>query len=408
MTSDQPTCPFCNAEVELPAGLPAGARVSCPRCGETYALREPTPGSPRPAGMQLRPAAPAEGAPPDLRRANRRVAGLVVGVMVLMAAGGLALALFTQGYRRANDRGLVKRRSRRPALPPEDAPAVQPVPPARLAALGYLPDGTNAVIGVHVAELLASPAGKGLLDTTLQLGNYDVRLSRLKGWTGLALEDLDHVVLGVKADDQLLPLGVLVVRTRQPYDRAEVCKALDARERPRGGKTLYSFKPASAPDWLTLFMWCADERTILIGYRLEHFASLPDKPVPGAEALAEPVRAVVEKRMSPGGPLWGAVHTTDWTQGVLNILVGALGIKDRDAERLARTRTLALWVQAEPQLTVRGVCAAPDEESARLLEERYLVPWQKKGRGLTFARDKQWLTVQWKTDLARLRKALGK
>jgi hypothetical protein len=157
--------------------------------------------------------------------------------------------------------------------------------------------------------------------------------------------------------------------------------------------------------WLRL--WCADERTLILGFRAEHFASIPDRPARGVEALVEPLRAVIQERMSPGGPLWAVLHTDDWALPVLKLLLAELKVEDEDLKRLKRVRTLALWVQVDPQVTVRGVCAARDEDSARKLEKRYLMRWQKKRTGLTSSRDREWLTLQWKTDLETLGKALG-
>src|SRR5947209_5113719 len=95
-------CPFCNAEVPVAPGLPSGPKVTCPRCGEAFALRQPTTDVRRP-GLVANNAPATHLAPtsspipqlprPSKRSANRRVAALVVGVMVLMAGLGLTYAL---------------------------------------------------------------------------------------------------------------------------------------------------------------------------------------------------------------------------------------------------------------------------------------------------------------------------
>src|SRR4051794_454420 len=104
MTSNPVSCPYCNAYVTVPAGTAAGQRVSCPRCGEAFAYRGAAVGK----GTPATPASAAYAASPDTgsqpsfagasyvtqpRWSNRAIAFLVLGVMVLMAVGGLTFAL---------------------------------------------------------------------------------------------------------------------------------------------------------------------------------------------------------------------------------------------------------------------------------------------------------------------------
>jgi hypothetical protein len=417
MTTDPTTCPYCNAEVHLAAGLPAGHRITCPRCGEVFALREPTAAIQSHPGVTTTPPpglAPVEIPPSPRQRwlqsagANRRVARLVLLAMLLMAAIGLILALATVGFRRSNDKGLVKRPSRRPPLPPaEDDRARAPaVPPAQLAALGYLPPETNNVVGVHVQELLASQAGRDLLDTPFNVAGGELRLRRLKEWTGLSLDDVDHVVLGANLDDSFTPPVVLVARTVRPYDGAKVREALGAKKMPRGQgkKTLYTFQTKGAP--FKPVLWFPDERTVVIGLWAESVSDIPAKPADDLEALAAPVRNVLRERVGPGGPLWIAGHIQDWKQGLTGLLAARL--KADDFADLQRVRTFATWVQPDPAPTLGATAACVDEKAARRLEEKVLAGWQKDNPGLTFAREKEWLTLQWKTDPARLRRQFGK
>src|SRR5437764_9185 len=152
-----------------------------PTSARNQGLPVPPPGVATAPELPARPSASGR----DARRSNRTVAGVVLGLMVLMAAGGLTLALWTQSVRRAHDKGIVKRPSRRPALPPLSGrePAVEVVAPAHLPALGYLPPETSLLAGLHVQELLASPAGKELADAPL--GPAGVRLASVRKWTGL-------------------------------------------------------------------------------------------------------------------------------------------------------------------------------------------------------------------------------
>src|SRR5207237_10097202 len=90
-------CPYCNAPVPVPDSA-AGGRVTCPRGEETVAVGQPGSGPSAPS--QSAPSGPAAGPP---RPTNRAVAAIVVAVMLGMATLGLAFALRTVEFRRAND-----------------------------------------------------------------------------------------------------------------------------------------------------------------------------------------------------------------------------------------------------------------------------------------------------------------
>src|SRR5439155_3268432 len=141
------TCPYCNAPVPVADAVPLGGRVSCPRCEETVTVRD--------AGTSTPDAASVEPPAGPLRASNRAIAGLMVAVMVGMAAFGLSFALRTQAFRRANDVKGVQE--------PGPAAETRPVPPAEWPGLGYLPDDVQAVAGVRVAAALESAAGRTLL-----------------------------------------------------------------------------------------------------------------------------------------------------------------------------------------------------------------------------------------------------
>ncbi|HEX4591514.1 MAG TPA: hypothetical protein VH120_16375, partial [Gemmataceae bacterium] len=87
------SCPYCNAPVPVPA---ASGRVFCPRCEEAV----PINGTANDASPTV---SPSDSATPS-RPSNRAIAGLVIAVMLGMAALGLAFALQTVGVRRANDK----------------------------------------------------------------------------------------------------------------------------------------------------------------------------------------------------------------------------------------------------------------------------------------------------------------
>src|SRR5215468_9498571 len=96
MNATDLTCPFCNARVGA-----AADRVTCPRCGETFANKTSiqTPPTFSHTTMTTEPA-PAAPPRPKAPRSNRLVLLVVVVGMVVMAATGLTYALLTRDVRR--------------------------------------------------------------------------------------------------------------------------------------------------------------------------------------------------------------------------------------------------------------------------------------------------------------------
>jgi hypothetical protein len=456
MSAELLTCPYCNAEVTVARGTPAGRRVPCPRCGETFPYR-PSEGvtTAPPPSLQMTAEPPAPEVPATdsfrfklgllvgivgavgtvtlvyirsldvavivgamaavgalwlwffrVRRGNQVTAVFVLANMALVAAAGLALALRTQSERRAHDAGLPHSRRpshNQPEPPAEGVPAPPPaVAPDRLSALGYLAPDTSVVAGVHVAELLADDTGKRLLNDPIKIGSTEFRLGAVEKWTGLRPEEVDHVVLGVKADDALPPRLNVVVRTREPYDAAKVRAALKARRAGGGKKELYRF---DGPGGVPLVLWCADERTLVVGLLATHLEAVPVKPRDDLGALVPELRPILSERMRPAGPVWAAGHARDWASTAAAPLLEQLGKDDR--ARVRSVRTFGVWLQPGREVTVNAVFRCADPAAGRSLGEYAQSRWGK-GTNLKAVADEDWLTLQLRTDAATGAKALAK
>src|SRR5262245_11456184 len=316
------TCPYCNARQPYQPGLAVGQKLVCARCGEAFTLRQ----LPASTAITSTPP-PAPVTPQKPVRANRLVAGIVLGVMAIMAGAGLTSALITVDIRRDHDRELPPRPRRlSDYIAPQPRPA-EPTSPWILAGLGYLPPRTGVLACVQVEDLLNSEAGKELRSRPWKLGKVDVSLDEVRGWTGLALEDVDHVLLGVVVRDgaeaDLTPPVHLVVRTRKRYDIKRVKEALKAergREEPTPEgrtRTVYSASIRNLP----VSLWLADERTIVVGVfsRLEQ---VPLRPHEGLKELPGEVQQLMTKRLSAGVPVWLVGHAADWKKTWLPTLVG--------------------------------------------------------------------------------------
>ncbi len=401
-------CPYCNAAVTVAPGTAAGLRVSCPRCGDAFTLRQPVPGEADTAIRQA-PVLP----PVDLdsvvlppRRSNVRVLAVILGVMGCMAAVGLVYALMTQPDRRANDAGIT-RKARRAPQPEPEGPVPVVTAPDKLAALGYLPSDVGVVVGVHVADLMTAPAGRQLLQEPIQVGRTPLMVAKWSEWMGLRLENVDHLVAGVKIDKGLLGLRLHAVgRTREPIDPEQLRKQLDGQRVAEASKKKGIFQYAAS--WgkfsLPLTVYCPDNRTVVIAVLDPQMESVPATPVADLGQFREEIRTVLRERREPGSQFWVAGHVEDWDRTSLHALLQKMAKEDR--ERLTQVRTFGVWVQLDDKAAVKASFHCQDAARARALDELFHAP-QRAKLDLKTAVDGPWVNLQLRTDLAAVQHALG-
>jgi hypothetical protein len=280
----------------------------------------------------------------------------ILGAVVVVGVGLVLLSIQTRPSRHL------------PEAQPGGALPVQAVPPAQLAALGYLPEDTNLVVGFQVAEALREPAGKELLASSDGLGKGT--RDRFKEWTGLELEDLDHAVLGLRLDEQTIPQVLLVVRTLRPYDIQRVVETLKAiRLTPAGGRTVYRFGIEN-PLRQNGYMWCPDERTLVIGLKAKDLERVPPVPRTGSDHLPGPVQTFLQERLRSATPLWVVGHVEDWKKTALHTFL-SVWIMD-DWAVLSNVRTFGLWLQGEGGITLNGAFACANDGAARALQQYLL------------------------------------
>jgi hypothetical protein len=406
MTTEPLTCPYCNALIVDPSGTAAGPRLLCPRCGEAFTARpQQLRGS---ADLQTIPANAPDIAGVDLdvdrrlrmRRRNRLVAAGVLCVMGLGAAVGLTYALYSQPERRAHDTRMPHK-ARGPNLTElPTTPAV--TAPAAMEALRWLPADCNVVAGVQVAELRQTETGRDLLNHLAQMGKIEVNAALLERWTGLKVDEVDQLVVGVKADSDFPPRAMLIVRTVRPYDSEVVRTALQAERLPdANGKTLYKCKPRDGG--LAPILWCADERTLVFGLLARHLEAIPAKPAVGLERLSAQVRTLVENRLQAEGPVWIVGYGADWRKTAAAVL-----FPQKDADVLGQVHGFAVQLQAERPTTLLASLQCDSPDAARELEKRLLATKPALDADWKTAREGSWLTLQLRGDPTAFFKDLGK
>jgi hypothetical protein len=392
MENQPSTCPFCNAL--QPTEVLRQTRIRCFRCGETFVNRlaeSVTSAPPRP-DTNLTTTNPS--------KSNRLVAIGILGVMVLMALGGLGFALITW----------KQRQSRHPKSPVE-LQAVRPHVPADLPALGYLPVDCQFVVGIHVAELLRDPTGAKILEEPLP-ALLDAGLHAVEHRTGFSLVDIDHIVFGI-AMDGIIPQMTAVVRTRRPYHLEEIAKAVEAKPLRHHNLPLFRIKLQPAGGG---YLWCADEVTLVMVLRpdavkIEDMDRIPATPRKASEGLPGPLREMLETRLR-NGVLWLAGHVQD--SKPFQTLAGLTRRSKSDADLLAKIKSAALAVVMEDDVTLIGALECRDAEGTAELEaflNKLDFPGSKSRKIIgpppkSVGQEARWVSLQIRCDPAGIRDSL--
>lgn len=349
------SCPYCNAVLTPEQLRPTGAKLLCPRCGEQLP----------PHLVKLAPAIPSAAAtsiPSALAWTNRQIGLAILGVMAAMAVVGLTMALLTVESRRRNDvRGGFKEA---PSLL-QDAGA--------LTGLGFLPEETNVVAAIQVAELLKDPTGKTLLATP-RPPLLDMALAPIAKWAKLKPEDVNHVVAGTELKDKF-PQVTLVVETNAPYDAAALAKALlPATPTLQRNKPLFRFDLQPGQGML----WCPRPSTLVFLFRLNAFKphdldAIPITPRVGTQAPPPAIRDLLAKnRVNKQSLAWVAGNLAE-----LDALkeIFAVALSSEDVRLLTKLRGFGLSLYAQEGLVLDGNIRTADEPALRLVQKR-LEAWK--------------------------------
>ncbi len=464
MNRDPLTCPYCNAQVSATGLANAPGRIPCPRCGETFPYRPAETG----AGTTAPPPSPQdapsllESTPAHLAvqlgvlsalsvgvslvlrfavasdithrafpfmfllgavgatasawlwyfrrpRSNGAAAFFILGNMLAVAVLVLPFALATTDFRRARDpspKGGLKQ------SPDGTGAADARASAAELPALGWLPEDSNLLVGIHVAEVLREPAGKEFLEQP-SWGPLRAALTQVEKWTGLKKEAIDHVALGVRTR-QLLPRLTIVVQTHDRYDPAAFKLVLDeSKPMNHQGRLLYPLQIKPVGEGA---LWCVGERTLLLtlwwdGARFEEVRKgLPLAPRPPLQGLSPALRTCLEKRLPQGTPIWVAGESIP-PQMLAAILPFTRGVKGLPAP-LAKVKAFDIGVRFysdRREVGLLGDLECADREAAvalqKFLEGRSL-PEVGAAKVVGPGDAGPWVSFQLRGDPEKLRRAL--
>jgi len=311
-------CPYCNASMPMPDPVPASRKVSCVRCGESFPVQVHE--SATIVDSPNRPAPPA-----PVKRRNRRIGLLVVGVMAVVFVGVLIYAIYSRGQR--GTRTL-----------------------AESPALGYLPDDTNVIAAVNVEEADAvrkTRKATGEPDVVDRLFFAESAAINVERLTGLRRDEIEEVLLGLKVDANLIPKVRLIVRTRSTYDAEALRTKLGSfRTKQEGAKTLDSIRPPGIP--IEAVLWCATAKTFVITLTPEDMDKVPDQPSKDVNRLAPQLVDLMRYRGEKGTFFWLMGHSDNWEKTTIGFLSKtSKKLTDEERKKLFKMHTFALGMRME-------------------------------------------------------------
>jgi hypothetical protein len=338
--------------------------------------------------------------------------GYILATITFLAIGGLAVTILAVQ--------ISAQRASRPALD-SGTPIVQSVSPTSLSSLGYVPSDTDFVAGIHVAEALADPLSKDFI-TRFALGP-GIDLEAIEKWTGMTLNDMDHVIIGLRIEGMLTPRMILAVRTAQPYDAKAICAKLNVSRNPIAGKAEV-YRLTLEKSLLTPHLWFVDDYTLIVGGSAKDLESVPTTPHSGAGQLRPELGGLLRERLGQGTPFWMIGAPRAWDQTLMwGLLLGRQTKEERDL--LSKITTFGVWFQIADGLALNAVLQTNDAMSAKGLQAYFtgrdlgdkkpfhldpprpeLQPiYHEFGQTLKADRDGSWLELQAKVSKETLRKA---
>jgi hypothetical protein len=346
-------CPFCNAALTRDQFQQAkDAKVTCPRCGEAVPAHL-IPDMPA-STLPVQPPATS-----PLSWSNRKIGLSIFAGMLLMALGGLILALATWEGRRRNDY-----RGQTVTVPPSSVQA-----PADLAGLGYLPVDVNVAAALQVAELQKDNLGKKLLEAP-RPPLVELLLASVEKWAKLSIRDVDHIVLGTEIKDKLPQLTV-VVRTLKAVNPGELAKALSpVQSTLQRGKSLFHFKLTPGEGML----WCPEPNILVLLFRFDALKALdleaiPTHPRRGTDAPPAALRGVfAQGRIHKHSLAWAAGNLT--RPDVLKDWLAVIPWHPGSEQILGNIQTFGLSLVSQDGLAMDGYFRGGDENRTRLLQKQ--------------------------------------
>jgi hypothetical protein len=256
---------------------------------------------------------------------------------------------------------------------------VRSVRPAELSGLGYLPEDTNVIAAINIGMLMETPEGREfLMGNGGQLWNWQ----RLQEWTGISLSEIDHLIVGLRVDNNLLPRLLIIIETIRPFSVTGVKAALRAGKWPDPDACLFP-----------------SDHVLILGLTRKDLERVSIKQTEGINHLPPSVQKALQERIPRDGEVWAVGHADNWLQ--TPALAFFAGLPKENREVLQRIQTFAAGIRVEKALTVDAAVECVNDSAAKALEQ--LIRQQKLDelKDAKINEKERWVSFQAKvTDLS--------
>ncbi|MCZ2344144.1 MAG: hypothetical protein LC104_20470 [Bacteroidales bacterium] len=357
------SCPYCNTGIH-PSHISDTGRISCPRCGEYFAITNPADAPTVPGGERGILPVSVNGTPPPATPDRpiglgglRSLVLLSVGFMVLIAIGFVFFLL---------------PHSAKPK--PTAATAPQPKlatthPPAVLPGLGYLPPQSHFIAAVQPSALgiYAKRTQTEVRELLVKLGLPQPIMAFLDT-AAVPLEDVESLVAGlILPDDNAIPQGVFVLTLRKPLQNpAALRAALKAKRSAAPGTGKHEKIEING---LPLELLERDAKTYIIATEGKLLTAAAQQPRIGIPAFSGHLRSELTQ-LSPASCAWIVTDQRDWSKNPTVKLLAGWNRNPDWPERLSHLRAFAVGLSLEPDLQLKVRLTTDTTDSAAAMRKR--------------------------------------
>jgi hypothetical protein len=212
---------------------------------------------------------------------------------------------------------------------------------------------------IHIAEFLDQESGqtlRPLLAKTLSQG----AMQQFLQVSGLAPEDIQHLVVGLRVDAGAIRHFTLILRLCEPFDLSRLRSARHIR---RGQRDLYSVPLGPNEAWTISGV---SDRLMVICRSPEDFDEVPFSPALGLDHFPEHLQTLL-KELGEGTSCWLLGQTGDWDKLVDRYVPKAAQEDYRNV--LASVRGFGIWIKLDSGATWNFSFACNDPAAAERLSK---------------------------------------
>lgn len=375
MTESSVVCPYCNSQID---GVADRAKPVCPRCEAQLAtaIVEKLPVKMTAAPLREPITVPGK----------KKTLAAILGIMALMASITIGYSLWTQKFRRLNDfkKGIVL-----------TEPASQT--PDELNTVGLLPARCNIIGAVNLADLRGNPVAQAAFLEQAPRSLAWLR-EQLKDASGLALDDIEQISLGVEITEKP-PKIFVIVQTKAPYDPQAVVKSFpNVKALSLRGRPLVRFPLPYVGDGVA---WCLGERHLAFLFRVEQgplddLEAIPVRPRAKLDGSSDALKTLVKERVDKQSLAWLAADMAP-AAGFADFL-SLVGAKVEPYRPLLDSKAFTLTIKADSDIVVLAQVRPNSAKGMKALEETLRdVNWRgetSKKIETTPPDEEPWVTLQ--------------